>query len=225
MLLYFVCVSIEKEIAMNDDDAFLNYIIENPDDDTARLIYADFLEDSSDPVRRARGEFIRVQIELTKKLKPKREAELRQQETELLAQYRRKWNGWMHQRTSRGVLKHQFASRRALVRNWEYRRGFIASLRIYAPNYRDHAEVLRSIGPIERIEFVGAARVVPQWRNLPHLKGIRELSFYQCLLNQEDINALASLPGVRELQLLDLRHNLRFARVAGRFREWVLCII
>jgi len=61
--------------------------------------------------------------------------------------------------------------------------------------------------PIERIEFVAAARVVPQWRNLPHLKGIRELSFYQCLLNQEDINALASLPGVRELQLLDLRHN------------------
>ena len=42
---------------MTHDDAFLQAIIENPDDDAPRLLYADWLEERGDP----RGEFIRVQ--------------------------------------------------------------------------------------------------------------------------------------------------------------------
>lgn len=44
------------------DAAFLQAIIEHPDDDGARLVYADWLEERGDP----RGAFIRVQCELAK---------------------------------------------------------------------------------------------------------------------------------------------------------------
>ena len=45
---------------MTHDDAFLQAIIECPDDDAPRLIYADWLDERGDP----RGEFIRVQCAL-----------------------------------------------------------------------------------------------------------------------------------------------------------------
>lgn len=50
---------------MASEQAFLEAIIADPDDDAVRLIFADWLEEQSDPVKNARGEFIRVQIELS----------------------------------------------------------------------------------------------------------------------------------------------------------------
>ena len=46
---------------MNDRHAFLRAIKDNPDDDTPRLVYADWLEEHGEPER---AELIRVQIEL-----------------------------------------------------------------------------------------------------------------------------------------------------------------
>jgi uncharacterized protein (TIGR02996 family) len=43
---------------MSERDVFLNSILDNPDDDTARLVYADWLEKNGDP----QGEFIRIQM-------------------------------------------------------------------------------------------------------------------------------------------------------------------
>jgi uncharacterized protein (TIGR02996 family) len=45
---------------MSTDDEFIQTIIANPDDDTPRLVYADWLDEQGDP----RGEFIRVQCAL-----------------------------------------------------------------------------------------------------------------------------------------------------------------
>jgi uncharacterized protein (TIGR02996 family) len=47
---------------MSDDTAFLHAVIEHPDDDGPRLVYADWLDEQGDP----RGEFIRVQCELAR---------------------------------------------------------------------------------------------------------------------------------------------------------------
>ena len=41
---------------MSDETAFLNAIREKPDDDTARLAYADWLEERNDP----RAEYVRL---------------------------------------------------------------------------------------------------------------------------------------------------------------------
>ena len=43
---------------MTHDDAFLQAILESPDDDTPRLAYADWLDEHGDPDR---AEFLRVQ--------------------------------------------------------------------------------------------------------------------------------------------------------------------
>jgi uncharacterized protein (TIGR02996 family) len=45
---------------MTPDDAFLADIIANPDDNSLRLIYADYLDEQGDP----RGEFLRIATEL-----------------------------------------------------------------------------------------------------------------------------------------------------------------
>jgi uncharacterized protein (TIGR02996 family) len=45
-------------------DAFLKDIIAHPDDDTPRLVLADYLEDIGDPIHVACGQFIRAQVRL-----------------------------------------------------------------------------------------------------------------------------------------------------------------
>src|SRR5262245_31666860 len=48
---------------MSDHEAFLSAILESPDDDAPRLVYADWLDEHGDPDR---ATFIRVQIELAR---------------------------------------------------------------------------------------------------------------------------------------------------------------
>jgi uncharacterized protein (TIGR02996 family) len=78
---------------MTRDEAFLQTICENPDDDVPRLVYADWLEEHGDADR---AEFIRVQIELAKMDRgdPRRSA-LAVREAELLrageAAWRKEW--------------------------------------------------------------------------------------------------------------------------------------
>src|SRR5262245_61467675 len=74
---------------MTHDDAFVESIVEAPDDDAPRLIYADWLEEHEDPDRAA---FVRVQIELARLPEgdPRRE-ELERREDELLTEHEGRW--------------------------------------------------------------------------------------------------------------------------------------
>lgn len=56
---------------MNTEDALFRAILLDPDDDTPRLIYADWLEDQGDDSQQARARFIRAQIEADR-LAPRR---------------------------------------------------------------------------------------------------------------------------------------------------------
>ena len=73
---------------LTQDEAFLQAILEQPDDDTPRLIYADWLEEQGDP----RGEFIRIQCALAG-LPPDdaRRPELGAREAALLESHREAW--------------------------------------------------------------------------------------------------------------------------------------
>src|ERR1051325_2765416 len=48
---------------MDTQEAFMKAIIDQPDDDAVRLVYADWLDENGQPER---AEFIRVQIELSR---------------------------------------------------------------------------------------------------------------------------------------------------------------
>src|SRR5437588_9322349 len=88
--------------------AFLEDIRVHPDDDTPRLILADWLEEFGDEVDLARGELIRVQCALAR---PGRSpAALRQRESYLLARYADDWLGPLARlaerwRFERGMLR------------------------------------------------------------------------------------------------------------------------
>src|SRR4051812_25885328 len=76
---------------MPDDDAFLRAIIDNPDDDLPRLVYADWLDEHGDPDR---AEFIRLQCAMARPPMTKAEFEQRfGRSDELLAANRERWLG------------------------------------------------------------------------------------------------------------------------------------
>ncbi len=78
---------------MTDRDAFLAGIRASPDDDTVRLVFADWLEDNGEPER---AELIRLQCELEpvrEKLDDSRVQALWQREEELLAEHFPRWAG------------------------------------------------------------------------------------------------------------------------------------
>lgn len=81
---------------MSDRDAFHRAIRAAPDDDTPRLVFADWLDDHGDP---AWADLIRVQVELEpihEELDNPRRRELADRETELLARHGDRWLGPAH---------------------------------------------------------------------------------------------------------------------------------
>lgn len=70
---------------LSEHEAFLRAIFDAPDDDTPRLVYADFLEENGEAER---GELVRVQCRLAlihRRLEPVEVGELRMRERELLS--------------------------------------------------------------------------------------------------------------------------------------------
>src|SRR5262249_11520141 len=82
-------------------------ILDDPDDDSVRLIYADFLEERGEPEG---AEFIRVQIELARLPEgDRRRKALEERERTLLAVHEGEWAGPM----------------RGLCEDYEFSRGFV----------------------------------------------------------------------------------------------------
>src|SRR5262245_41892545 len=99
---------------MTHEEAFLADILEHPEDDTPRRVYADWLMDQSDPLdrtaRNARGELIHLQCDLAHAEEGPRRAELDARQRQLLAEYQREWDTPLL---------------RLGCRSLEYRRGFV----------------------------------------------------------------------------------------------------
>ncbi|MGL4424542.1 MAG: TIGR02996 domain-containing protein, partial [Gemmataceae bacterium] len=98
-----------------DADHFLAAIAAAPDDDTPRLIYADWLDDHADS---ARAEFIRIQCQLAQldDVDPSRDG-LEDRELELLRQHERKWfPNW------------------PFAHEWQFRRGFVHQVSAHQSN-------------------------------------------------------------------------------------------
>src|SRR5262249_43172328 len=79
----------ERERAMRIERGFLLDVLDNPDDDAPRLVYADWLDEHG---LASRAEFIRLQVELARldRYDPRWPA-LRRREAELLAAHAAQW--------------------------------------------------------------------------------------------------------------------------------------
>jgi uncharacterized protein (TIGR02996 family) len=168
---------------MTQDEAFLHDIIEHPDDDTPRLVYADWLEDNGDPER---AEFIRVQIRLVREPDnhPERQAWLKREKT-LLRAGRKRWAAALQ--GTRG--------------QYRFHRGFVEYLRVDATSLlsrgdRPWRQPLRMLAcPLVFAEELRRLAALPQLARLavldvgsttrsagfaafvssPHLSGLRGL--------------------------------------------------
>lgn len=75
-----------------EERAFLDAIADNPDDDVARLVYADWLQERDRPEDEARADLIRIQVRLAQLRPDQADVEpLRRRERELLDQYETAW--------------------------------------------------------------------------------------------------------------------------------------
>src|SRR5437588_8892164 len=98
---------------MSLEKGFLESIIENPEDDDVRLIFADWLDERADP----RGEFIRIQVERVRpNIDDVRQMKNWYREQELLGVHEKDW----------------VAPLRPWVREWRFLRGFVEWVRIPA---------------------------------------------------------------------------------------------
>lgn len=114
---------------MTTEEALLAAVWANPHDDLPRLVYADWLDETGDPAKAARAEFIRVQCELARVgWWDDRTVPLCETEQRLLTDWRREW-------IPRQKLKHAGIG---------FHRGF------FCPSYDGDLRTFRSEIPLAR---------------------------------------------------------------------------
>jgi uncharacterized protein (TIGR02996 family) len=192
---------------MNDSDAFLQAILQNPDDDQLRLIYADWLEERGDP----RAEFIRVQYERPRVQANSREyLDLVLRERQLLAIHETEW----------------LEPLRELGSHWEFRHGFVEKGEMTARQFLERAESLYQLAPLRSIRFTDitelptneagqrvfrtsdpAPCLMPALAKCLWLSRLRAIEVRGGDLSDSDVRCLAESPHLRSLQKLDLSTN------------------
>jgi uncharacterized protein (TIGR02996 family) len=177
-----------------DESTFLQAILDEPEDDGLRLIFADWLEERGD----ARGEFIRVQCELARMpAKDARRRRLQERERALLYKHERRWLGPL----------------RGLLRWSRFRRGFLDEVLLGAEAFVKNAELLFQLMPVTHVHLHRANAVAPLLARCPHLARVLVLSLSYNHFTDAAVQALAASPYLRRLKALYLRHN--FIRNAG----------
>lgn len=117
-------------------------ILAEPDDDTPRLVLADWFEEQGDPAGVARAEFIRTQIERAR-LDPRdpQQSEMQAREYRLLAAHAKDWCG------------SHFVFKKA-----RFRRGFIEYVHLHLTHFLHHRRQMFALEPVRDISLTGWMR-------------------------------------------------------------------
>jgi uncharacterized protein (TIGR02996 family) len=178
------------ERPVTHDDVFLHHILEQPDDDGPRLIYADWLDEHGEP---ARAEFIRVQIELARLPRDHpRRGELEARERALLKEHEQAWVGPLL-----GPLP-------GMVAEWKFRRGFLEEVALEGRGLRGHADLLFRASPIRHLTVYLARSHLAA---LPPLARLTSLNLGGNSIGDEGVVTLAACPCLGRLTALNLRSN------------------
>jgi uncharacterized protein (TIGR02996 family) len=128
---------------MSDGDALLAAVIANPDDDTPRLVYADWLDENG---QAERAEFIRLQIEQARiGLYSPEAQQLTARQSQLLSQHRRAWVK---------PLREVLPSARL-----EFSRGFVEDVESEASHYLSAAANVHRLTPIREVRLRNCPRL------------------------------------------------------------------
>lgn len=175
-----------------DRAAFLQTILENPDDDTARLIFADWLEEQGESER---ATLIRVQCELARlpadNPRHPQYADWKATEHALLQAHAKTWA----------------APLAGLVGGWEFQRGFIDVVTMPATAFLAQGEVLFQLAPVTHVRFLEGAQVLPELAACPNLARLRTLQLSANYLDDAALGTLAHSPHLGQLTALHLGRN------------------
>jgi uncharacterized protein (TIGR02996 family) len=175
---------------MRHADGFLKDIVAHPDDDTPRLVFADWLDENGGAEGTARAEFIRAQCaRATLPDDAPQRWELLERERTLLRQYGKHWCGPL----------------RRFVKRWEFRRGFVEAVALRTETFLEHAEELFRLTPIRDIQLIAPERHLSDLAECPALRRLAGLNLSHADINVARFRKLAHSPRLRRLQRLGLR--------------------
>lgn len=194
---------------MADEQTFLDEIVANPDDDTPRLIYADWLEEQGN----ARGEFIRVQCELATLRKTQtRYRELRAREKELWLHHGAEWVKGFPYSLRRCVFRRGFIEESAValsyfVRNWAKICRLTPLRHVTFTQVRDQLKILEDCPGLEKIRSIRLKNAYPgvDTRPLarsPFLKNIETIVGRWCDLGLTELSKSTAVGSLRTLVLV-----------------------
>jgi uncharacterized protein (TIGR02996 family) len=177
---------------MTEQEAFLQAIIEEPDDDTPRLVYADWLDEHG---QHDRAEFIRVQcLQASLPWDDDRQSELLAREAQLLARHYEDWTVWGDRPEEQEVGP-----------DISFRRGFVERLRsVEWFRFLEQAPAVFAACPVRRLEVQ-----VPQGRGF-ELAGQSYLGRLRSLLllgPPADVLEVCRSPHLGRLEALNLGGN------------------
>lgn len=178
------------------EDAFLCDILAHPDDDSPRLIYADWLDERNDP----RGEFIRIECALAQLSDedPQRWP-LEEREQELLREHQTKW-----------------LPKNCDALSFLFRRGFVERVEMLPEQFLASADRLFDQAPIRHLHLREDRRF-PRFTEISdsalariassrHLVKLRGLSITSLIGSRRAIRAFLESPNLRQLAELQLSH-------------------
>jgi uncharacterized protein (TIGR02996 family) len=174
---------------VNQEEAFLQAIIENPEDDAPRLVYADWLDEHG---QSGRAGFIRTQIELARLPEgDERQQELRTRAGYLLYKEQLAWRQRL--RSGKTELK--------LVR------GFVEGVALSAGAWLQQGKRLLAATPLRTLEVLDMGKHLTRFLAAPTLAPIRRLVLNGNGLGDTGAQALAGCPHLANLAELHLARN------------------
>jgi uncharacterized protein (TIGR02996 family) len=187
---------------MSAEAGLLKAIREAPEDDTPRLVYADWLTENGQDER---AEFIRLQCRLASlpEWEPERDA-LVEREQALLARHRREWTPELP----------GFALRAAHA----FRRGFLSHFHLQAKELLRSAGRLFGVTPVDSLELSGVAGKVAEVAASPYLARLTALRLTD--LRTEHLDTLLGSPHLVRLRSLAVEDSWIGVRGALRLSAW-----
>jgi uncharacterized protein (TIGR02996 family) len=185
---------------MTERDALLSTILANPDDDIARLVYADWLEETAEPAAVARARFIRLQIECAR-CPPDASFSPHADEIDALAaRWAREWLMELPAPVAKAVREERRGA-------GAFRRGFVDGITLSTEAFMWTVPALLAAAPVTEMHIHGAFKGMRTALWSPYISRLRGLR----LSGVQDGNRLAglvatsSLGEIRELDLSDCR--------------------
>lgn len=200
---------------MTDRQAFLNAVIDRPDDDLLRLVFADFLEETGDPDR---AEFIRLHVEQAGARPDDTAWQERQQRiNELLLEHDRHWRipelrgvQYFH----RGFVEEVVTDAAWLLAVPDERFDETPVRDLQVRNAAGHLRSLALLSWLWRVErldmrnaHLGTGGRLAQFFDTARLDRLTALSVRNCVLWADELRELASYPACRRLTFLDVSGN------------------